>query len=161
MKNVFGLLLLLAVGTLSLAANAEMAPKVGFEPPAFVLPNLDGKNFSLADCEKGQPIILFFFASWSKTCQEEFNTIKNLAENKDKPVKVIAISLDKKPKDLATFLDKNKPTFPVLLDKKLTLIDRYHILIIPTTFCINKERIIEKIFVDYDENVKQALLGWL
>jgi peroxiredoxin len=48
-----------------------------------------------------------------------------------------------------------------LIDKKLSSLNKYAILIIPTTFLINREGQIEKVLVDYDDNVKTAITDWL
>lgn len=143
------------------AAATETAPKVGLEAPALELSNLDGKAVSLQSYKENKKVILTFFASWSKSCQEELKTLRAVyAKNNDR-LEILAVSFDKKAKDLKAYLSKTALPFPVLYDKKLSTIDAFQILIIPTTFCINREGVIEKIFVDYDDNVNKALEDWL
>ena len=104
-------------------------------------------------------MILVFFTSWSKSCQTELKDLQAYYTTDNHPsVEVVAVSFDKKQKDVKKFAAENEITFPILLDKKLTSLDNFQILIIPTTFCINQEGLIEKIFVDYDDNVKASLI---
>ena len=141
------------------AYAAEQAPLVDFALPEISLPNLDGKTTNLQEIAQQKPFILTFFTSWSKSCQEQLLDLENISKE-NKKVAVIAVSFDKKQKDLKAFVDKNNLTFPILQDKKLTSLDKFQILTIPTTFCINNDGIIEKTFIDYDENVKNAVEEW-
>ncbi len=145
------------------AFSAEApAPKVGSEAPALELSTLDGKSVILQSYQGRKKVILVFFASWSKSCQEELKALQELYTSSEKPnFEVLAVSFDKKSKEIKSYVSKFDPPFPVLHDKKLSSIDAFQILIIPATFCVNKEGEIEKIFVDYDENVRKALTEWL
>lgn len=153
--------MLLAGLVFGLTAAAEPAPRVGSSAPALELPSLSGQTVSLQKLDTGKKTILTFFASWSKSCQAELNDLQALvAESKIKPA-VLAVSFDKKTQDLKAFTAKNVYSFPILQDKKLLSIDAFQILILPTTFCLNGNGLIEKIFIDYDDNVKKAIEAWL
>jgi peroxiredoxin len=152
-----GWLVCLLVGlTLSASAVTE-EPKVGGTPPLFELTNLDGKSLKLNNYLGGKPLIITFIASWSKPCQAILSDLQAIYPQAN----VIAISLDKKTKDLKTYLENNKVSFPILVDKRLSLLDKYQILIIPSTFCVSPKGIIEKIFIDYNENTGKELKAWL
>ncbi|MFH1386459.1 MAG: TlpA disulfide reductase family protein [bacterium] len=152
-----GLLVSLLVG-MTLGAFAETCePRIGSTPPLFELNNLDGKTIKLRDYLGEKPLIITFIASWSKPCQAILADLQALYPHAN----VLAISLDKKSKDLKSYLENNKLSFPVLVDKKLSLLDKYQILIIPSTFCVNSKGIIEKIFIDHDENTGKELGAWL
>ncbi|MCU0641271.1 MAG: TlpA family protein disulfide reductase [Candidatus Margulisbacteria bacterium] len=144
----------------SLAA-AEVAPKVGCQAPELRLSTLAGKPLVLSEQFGSKRIILTFFTSWSRSCQAALQTLNDLAVTHPATLQVVAVSFDKKSKELKNYLDQAALAFPVLHDKKLTTIDSFQILIIPTTFCLNRDGVIEQVFVDYDDNVKQALLDWL
>jgi len=141
-------------------AFAEPAPKIGYPAPILELPNLDGKSINLKNYADAKPLILVFFASWSKSCQTEMADLQKLYAGSKGNLKVVTVSFDKKTKDLTTYITKNSILFPILTDKKLSSLDKFQILILPTTFCVNRHGIIEKIFVDYDDNVKKALIEW-
>ncbi|OGB90767.1 hypothetical protein A2625_06965 [candidate division WOR-1 bacterium RIFCSPHIGHO2_01_FULL_53_15] len=156
-KLIIGVLL--AGLALCFAAAAEPAPKIGAEAPALELPSVGGQTFTLIEF-KGKKVILTFFASWSKTCQDELRALADIYSNRKPAFEILAVSFDKKSKDLKTYLAETDPPFPILVDKKLSTLDTFQILIIPTTFCVNGDGVIEKIFVDFDDNVKQAIEEW-
>jgi peroxiredoxin len=153
--------LFLAGLTFSLAAGAEPAPEVGSAAPALSLTALSGQDISLQDYIGAKKVILTFFTSWSRSCQEELQGLSELYQDRPTGLEILAVSFDKKSKDLKSFVARTAPPFPVLHDRKLTAIDAFQILIIPTTFCIGRDGVIEKIFVDYDDNVKKAISEWL
>jgi len=151
------------VAMIALAINPCIAadlPALGDPPPVLSLPNLDGKIINLSDFS-GKPIILTFFTSWSKSCQDALLNLQELKNQYGTTLEVVAVSFDKKSKILSEFVEQNKYTSNFLIDKKLSALNKYAIIIIPTTFCINREGKIDKIFVDYDENVKTAIEDWL
>jgi len=153
--------MLLAGLVFGLAAFAELAPKIGSPAPGLELPNLDGQTINLQSYLNKKPIVLVFFASWSKSCQTELNDLHELFLAREGKLEVLAVSFDKKQKELKAFLAKNKYSFPFVTDKSLSTLDKFQILIIPTTFCINRSGAIDKILVDYDENVKRAIAEWV
>lgn len=153
----------LLVAMIALSINPCIAaelPAIGEAPPALTLPSLSGKSVELSDFY-GRPTILTFFTSWSNTCKQELTDLQELYASFAPSLEVVAISLDRRSKTLQDFLDKNDFSFDFLIDKKLSSLNKYAILIIPTTFLINREGKVEKILVDYDENVKTAIADWL
>jgi peroxiredoxin len=158
MKRLVFLVAMIAVAITPCIA-AEL-PSIGEPPPALTLPNLSGKSVELSDFS-GRPTILTFFTSWSDTCKRELSDLQELYTSFAPSLEVIAISLDRKSKTLQEFLGKNDYSFDFLIDKKLSSLNKYAILIIPSTFLINREGKIEMILVDYDDNVKTAIADWL
>ena len=151
--------MLLAGSLLCLAVLAEAAPVVGSTAPGLELSNLEGNIVSLYSYQSKKPVILFFFTSWSKSCQSELADLRETYKSTN--CEILAVSFDKKQKELRSFISKEKIPFPVLVDKNLSLLDKFQVLILPTTFCIGRDGVIEKIFVDYDDNVKKAVSAWL
>jgi peroxiredoxin len=154
---------LILVAMIALAVNPCIAadlPALGDPPPALALPSLDGKLIDISQYY-GKPLIVTFFATWSKSCQDEIKALQGLKDQYGSTLEVVAISFDKKSKTLSDFVEANKLKLNFLVDKKLLSLNQYAILIIPTTFCINPAGKIDKILVDYDDNVKQALFDWL
>jgi peroxiredoxin len=139
---------------------AAELPSIGEPPPALTLPNLSGKSVELSNFS-GRPTVLTFFTSWSNTCKQELTDLQAFYKGLAPTLEVVAISLDRKSKTLQEFLANNDYSFKFLIDKKLSSLNKYAILIIPTTFLINREGQIEKILVDYDDNVKTAIEDWL
>lgn len=136
---------------------AAAAPSIGAPPPALSLPNLQNKTVNLSDF-RGKPTILAFFASWSKSCKHQIKALNEIIkENKASGINILGVSFDKNINDLESFSYENKIEFSLLLDRKLKSIDKYAILILPTTIVIGKNGLIADIFVDFDENVDQAI----
>ncbi|OGC11623.1 hypothetical protein A3K48_03870 [candidate division WOR-1 bacterium RIFOXYA12_FULL_52_29] len=155
MKKAF--VLFTAVLLFAGAAAADISSNIGLELPEIDLPSLDGKPASLQENKK---TILVFFTSWSKASQNNLGFLQCLKEN-DQPVRIVGVSFDKKAKNVQEFASDNKISFPILIDKKLSLINKLKLLVIPTTFCVNSSGVIEKVFVDYDDNVKKAIAEWV
>lgn len=141
-------------------SGADIAINIGSDLPTLELPNIEGKITSLQDVRKNKKTVIVFFTSWSKSSQHNLGFLQDL-KDKDQSVEIVGISFDKKAKDVKSFINENKITFPVFVDKKLSAINKFQLLVIPTTFCVNSSGVIEKIFVDYDDNVRKALAEWL
>jgi peroxiredoxin len=143
---------------LGISASAKPVLKVGSPSPSFELPNLKGKTVGLKDYLGKKVIVLSFFASWSKSCQQEILFLQDLHKKyKKKGIKIIGVSFDRKLKKLESFINENNIKFEILHDKKLRTLKDFRILIIPTLFVIDKEGIIKSIYVDFDKNVKKAV----
>ncbi|MBN3032493.1 MAG: TlpA family protein disulfide reductase [Candidatus Saganbacteria bacterium] len=162
MKKLICLLLLSGLA-LAAAGAAEPAPLSGAPAPELELPTASGPAAPPINLRlyRGEKVILVFFTSWSKACQAELDDLQALYRAEKNGPAIVAVSFDKKSKELKAYLSKTALSFPILLDKKLSTIDSYQIVIIPTTFCLNPDGVIEKVFVDYDDNVKKALEEWL
>jgi len=156
---VISLLVLTLFCAAAQAENYDL--KTGSAAPSLELVALDGKIVDLQSYAGRQPVILFFFTSWSKSCQDALAALQALYANEQNNTRVIAISFDKKSSELKNLVASQKIAFPVIQDKKLSLIDKYQIVILPTTICINKAGTVEKIFIDYDDNINKALSEWV
>jgi len=139
---------------LFLLASAVLA-----DPPTnFTLNNLEGKPFTLASHLGHKVIILGFFTSWSKTCQQELEFLNKMDQKYPaSQLKVIGVSFDRKKDDLQTYLTANKIGFEVLYDKKMTTLKDYKITVIPTIYLIDQTGEVTKVLVDFDESVEKAV----
>ncbi len=145
----------------SLTAQAEPGSLIGASAPELSLPAVGGRARELPELRGAKKTILVFFTSWSQASQRELAALAELYRSEQARLEVIAVSFDKKSKELKNYLAAAGLPFPVLHDKKLALTDSYQITVIPTTFCIGADGLIEKSFVDYDDNVQKALGDWL
>lgn len=126
--------------------------------PAFELPDLAGKTIFLKEYLGKEVVILSFFTSWSKSCQKEIDFLKETSKQyKDKNLEIIGISFDRKLEDLKEFVAKNEIDFGILHDKRLKTLKDFRIIIIPTLLIIDKEGNITNTYVDFDENVREAV----
>jgi len=150
------ILAILLLGLVIVSPCLAEALKIGEEPPDLVLPGLySGKEFTLSSTYS-RPTILTFFASWSRSCQNQLEFLNDLAANNN--IDVVAVSFDRSEKKLKEYIAENKlSNIYVLRDKKLTSISKYAVLIIPTAFLIDKGGTLEQMYVDFDKNVEKSL----
>jgi len=161
MRKLFVLLFLLAYSLILTAGADSAACTIGSPAPGLELDDLKGTTVSLQNYLQKKPVIITFFTSWSKSCQSELSDLQEIYDGKSPKAEIIGVAFDKKTSELKNFIAANSLSFPIIADKRLSLIDNFQITIIPTTICINRDGIIEKIFLDYDDNVKKAVLDWL
>jgi len=136
-------------------------PSVGNSPPKISLTNLNGKIINFPNSENNITI-LTFFASWSKSCDEEIKVLNRIYhEYKNSGLKIFAISFDRKFDTLEKFVKDENIEFEILIDKNLVSINKYAILILPTTFVIDKEGNIASIFVDFDDKLEITLKNFI
>ncbi len=144
-----GLIVALLLGVLLLPA------RVGAQDPvtalALIKPNpaQAAKEFRVATPEnrqlklsefKGKVVLLNFWATWCKPCEEEMPSMERLHQRfKDKGLVVLAISEDADGAAVVSpYLKKRKLTFPVGLDPKMSVAGLYGVWAIPSTFIIDK-----------------------
>jgi len=151
-------LIILIIALFSFPALATSTLKIGSPPPTFTLLNLKGETVSLDPDLGNNVIILSFFASWSKSCQQEIFFLNDLNQKyKNRKIEIFGISFDRKLEELKSFVNENHVQFEILPDRKLKTLKDYRILIIPTLFVIDQEGDIRSIYIDFDENVEEAL----
>jgi len=147
------------------------ALKVGSKAPDFTLRSGDGKEVSLKDL-KGRKAVLYFYPKDDTSgCAKEacaFNENLKVLEKKD--TVVIGVSADSVASH-KKFADKYGLTFPLLSDEKKEMIKKYGVWkekslygkkfmgIVRTTFVINEQGVIVRIFpkVKVDGHVNEVL----
>jgi len=133
---------------LKLGAQAAQDPAaaLGLSKPS---PVRAAKEFSVATPDdgkvrlseyKGKVVLLNFWATWCKPCEEEMPSMERLHQQyKDKGLVVLAISEDVGGASVVTpYLKKHKLTFPVGLDPKSSVAGLYGVWAVPSTFIIDK-----------------------
>lgn len=132
--------------------------KEGQQAPDFNGTDQNGNPVSLAGF-KGKKLILYFYpADNTPTCTvEACNLRDNFDELKKEGYAILGVSPDSARKH-QNFIKKHQLPFPLLVDEALTVIKSYGVWgkkktfgkeyegLIRTTFVINEEGIIEKIF---------------
>ncbi|MFD1848927.1 thiol-disulfide oxidoreductase ResA [Oceanobacillus bengalensis] len=122
--------------------------QVGDEAPDFALNQINKNNelesVKLSDF-KGQGVMLNFWGTWCKPCEEEMPYMQALyPEYKEKGIEIIAVSLDNTELVVDGFIDKYDLTFPIPHDKTGEVRDLYKIGPIPSTIFINPDGDIER-----------------
>jgi peroxiredoxin len=147
-------MLVVLLSALLFAEEVGPVAKVG---PDFTLKDVKtGKPVSLSDF-KGKVVIVDFWATWCGPCCKAMKFYEELFREKRKDgLVVLAISIDQREEKLSNFLKKRPVSFPVLYDPEKTLMEKYGVLRIPTTFIIDKNGKIQNKYVGIVEKVVKS-----
>lgn len=117
---------LAAALTLALATPAVAREKAA---PSFILKDLNGKTFDLADKLGKDVVVINFFATWCAPCQAELPIMQRFHEKHGASgLSVVVVSIDD-PKSAAKvkpLIRQQKYTFPVLLDTQTKAVSLYN-----------------------------------
>ena len=152
---------LLALGLVAVSASAQQrgadtTSLEGKPAPAFSLQTVQGKDMDLAK-DKGNVVVLDFWATWCGPCRVSLPHLNELSENKElaeKGLKVYAVNL-REDKDTAKgYADQNKLTFAIPLDLKGAVAEKYLVQGIPTTVVVGRDGKIAKVLVGSGKNAE-------
>jgi peroxiredoxin len=132
-----GLLGVLAAVT-SVRAN-ELAPWIGLThstPPLFKLPTTNDADVAL-DSQRGQIVLVHFFATWCEHCITELPALSRLATRSNGSVKVLAISVAEADLRVRRFFEKMPVNFTVLLDRDRATAKAWGVSMLPTTIVLD------------------------
>ncbi len=130
--------------------------QVGDKAPDFSLPTDDGQMVSLQDYKGSKSVVLFFYPkAGTPGCNKEacsFRDTKSFFDKAD--IEIIGISTDSR-EDLKNFRTEFNLNFTLVSDNDKKAAEKYGVLspvgfASRTTFVINQEGYIQKIFKDVD-----------
>ncbi|MEN8183894.1 MAG: TlpA disulfide reductase family protein [Myxococcota bacterium] len=120
------------------------APPDPLEPgrsaPAFTLPGLaPDSQLALADLG-GRIVLLNFWATWCKPCEEEMPSMERLYRRLGgDDFELVAISVDSEAAPVLEFRERLTLSFPILLDPSQEVSGRYQTTGFPESFLIDRE----------------------
>jgi peroxiredoxin len=130
--------------------------------PQFSAKTIDGKSVSLAG-EKGNVVLMDFWATWCPPCKASLPHIQELASDKElaaKGFKVWAVDTnwrgDNKEK-ASKFVEANHYTFTVPLDSENAATKKFLANAIPTTVLIGRDGVIKKVYIGFDPDRADAM----
>ena len=149
---------LLFGGTLTAKAQQRPTPeqativKDGEKAPNFEVQMFDGSTVKLSDL-KGKVVLLNFWATWCPPCRAELARVeKDIIEKfKGEPFVFLPVSRGENRATVAAFREKMGYTFPMGLDTDGRVYAEYAQTYIPRNFLIDKNGVVVKASVGYDE----------
>jgi peroxiredoxin len=112
---------------------------VGLYAPDFSLTDLaSGQRVTLNQFD-GQPVFLFFWATWCPHCNNEIESIETITQTyKDADLVVLTIDASEDPATVSAYRSAHPLlTFPVLLDSDSAVQSAYHVDAIPRHFFVS------------------------
>jgi peroxiredoxin len=135
----------------------------GHPAPEFRL--VDARDGSLRSLDewRGRVVLLNFWATWCKPCEDEMPSMQRLYESLGGlDFEMVAISVDADPEPVGAFRDRLGLRFPILLDPEQTAAREYQTTGFPESFLIDREgRLATARFVgprDWDDPAYRALV---
>jgi peroxiredoxin len=120
--------------------SSLIGPVVGLYAPDFSLTDLvTGERVTLSQFD-GQPVLLFFWATWCSMCNNEVDSIETIAQTyKEAGLVVLSINTAEDPTAVSAYQIAHLLAFPVLLDPGSVVQSAYHVNLnaIPIHFFVN------------------------
>lgn len=148
------------------ADAAGIVPWTEPTPPAFDLPRVGAPNaatFSLGG-QRGDAILIHFFASWCEPCRDELPALKRLAERGAPDLRVVAVAVADNDSRLRRLLDDTGVTFPVLMDRDRAVARAWSVSALPSTVILDaryRARLIVESDFAWDTIEPKQLIGRL
>ncbi|HUT04614.1 MAG TPA: TlpA disulfide reductase family protein [bacterium] len=147
------LILLALLSTCLLAAEGNPAKAA----PNFTLTDVNtGKQVSLSDF-KGKVVVIDFWATWCIPCRKALKFYEKLyREKRDEGLVIIAVSIDQREKKLRNYVSNHPISFNVLHDPDKTVMKKFKVFKVPTTYIVDRDGKIQSKYVGILEKVIEA-----
>jgi len=141
-------------GSYSGKGNQTEAPIAGYLAPDFSLPDTTGVETVLID-QRGQPVVLNFWASWCPPCRVEIPHFQNASLKYNGRAAIWGIDQGEPLPVVADFGSSMGVTYPLLVDESSAVNRLYGIAALPTTIFVGGDGVIREVYTGI---VSQAVL---
>ncbi|MCG8381013.1 MAG: TlpA family protein disulfide reductase [Gammaproteobacteria bacterium] len=122
------------------------------QAPDFVLKSQSGENLRLSE-QRGQVILLNFWASWCGPCREEIPMLNTLHKQYEKlGFQVMGINIDKRRDAAERMMRDFQMAYPVLFDSQQGISKLYGVDAMPSTVMIDRDGIVRAIHRGYKKS---------
>ena len=137
---IFSIILLICIPVaLSFGQYRPLFKQEKITAPDFSLDDTQGKMFKLSS-QRGNPVIIFFGATWCPACRGEMPHYKALYDKyAQRGLKFLYIDINESTRKVARFARENSFPFIVLVDLDGSVANDYNLIGVPTLFLLDKE----------------------
>jgi peroxiredoxin len=145
---VIGGAVLAAALALILVSESRVPPPLGrgAKAPDFSLPTLDGQGrIQLSDL-RGHVVLVNFWATWCKPCEDEMPSMERLYRRLHKQgFEILAVSVDEDPALVESFRERLSISFPIVLDGRQVVSGLYQTTGFPESLLIDESgKVVER-----------------
>jgi peroxiredoxin len=126
----------------------QTGPIAGLFAPDFLLNDVISGNQVRLSNYNGQPVLLFFWATWCPHCANEVSSVQSVyGEYKDKGLAVLAVDVGESAAKARSYRSARSLTFTMLNDSSQTVATKYRVTGFPTHFFVASNGQISSIVV--------------
>ena len=158
----------MVVSLMMLAVSASRAtgqflvfenPLVGKAAPDFSLNTLSGEKMNFTKARSGQPVVVFFWATWCPHCREQLKDLSAQAPAiEQKGIKLMLVDLGETKDQVQRYAKKQGIQGNIFLDEESSVAEQYHIIGVPTFFFVDKTGVIKSVEHALPEDFEKILI---
>ncbi len=159
---------LLGIGILSLREDVAAPVARGVVAPVFTLPSLEGGPPVALEELRGQVVLVNFWATWCKPCEDEMPAMDRLYRAlKPEGFEMLAISVDEETDPVHEFRQRLGVSFPILLDPAQNVAGAYQTTGFPESLLVDQDGMIVERYIGprdwdhatYAERIRRLMQG--
>ncbi len=139
-----------AAAVFALVSTPSMPPPVGrgSSAPAFELPRLNGAGPLALSQLRGKVVLLNFWATWCKPCEDEMPAMERLYRGLGADrFELVAVSVDSQPELVEAFRSRLGLSFPIVMDSDQTVASAYQTFRFPESFLIGRDGVVVERYI--------------